>query len=85
MVVSRKFVFSSDISAVKCMVGLCLFATKINWSIPSLVVSHREITSSIYLFHPRGFILLLSIISVSTAEIKMLEKETAPFVPIELP
>ena len=48
-----------------------------NWSVPSLFVSHRENTSSTYLFHSRGLILLLLIISVSTANIKMLSKETA--------
>ena len=85
MVVSRNFVFFSDISAVKCMAGWCLFAAKINRSISSLVVSHRENTSSIYLFHSRGFILLLSIISVSTAGIKMLARDTATFVPIAVP
>ena len=85
MVVSRKFVFFSDISAVKCMAGWCLFATKINRSISSLVVSHRENTSSIYLFYSTGFILLLLIISVSTAGIKMLAKDTATFVFIAVP
>ena len=68
MVVSTKFVCFSDISAVKCMAGWCLFATKTNRSISSLVVSHRENTSLIYLFHSRGFILLLLIVSVPTAE-----------------
>ena len=79
---SRKFVFSSDVSAVNFIVGSCLFASKISWSISSLFVSHRENTSSTYLFHSRGFILLLLIISVSTANIKMLAKATATFVPI---
>ena len=67
------------------MAGWCLFATKINRSISSLVVSHRENTSLIYLSHSRGFILLLLIISVSTAGIKMLAKDTATFVPIAVP
>ena len=79
---SRKFVFSSDILAVNFAVGWCLFASKMNWSISSLFVSHRENTSSMYLFHSRDFILLLLIISVSTADIKMLAKATATFVPI---
>ena len=84
MVVSTKFVCFSDISAVKCMAGWCLFATKTNRSISSLVVSHRENTSLIYLFHSRGFILLLLIVSVCTAEsdIKMLAKDTATVFPL---
>ena len=85
IVVSKKFVFFSDISAVNFMVGWCLFASKINWSIFSLFVSHRENTSSMYLFHSRRFILLLLIISVSTADMKMLAKATATFVPIAVP
>ena len=55
--VSRKFVSISDISVVNF--------------ISSLLVSHKENTSSIYLFHSSGFLLLLLIISVSNADIKM--------------
>ena len=72
ILVSKKYVSLSDISAVNFMVGSCLFASKMNWSISSLVVSHRENTSSTFLFHSRGLILLLLIIYVSTADIKVL-------------
>ena len=51
---SRKFVFSSDISAVNFMVGWCLFASKMNWSISSLFVSRHVIDVS---FRLEGFYL----------------------------
>ena len=76
IVVPKKFVSLPDISALNFMVGWCLFASKKNWSISSLSVSYREKTSSMYLFHSRGLILLLLIISVSTADRNMFAKET---------
>lgn len=48
-VVSRKFVSFSDISVVNLMVGWYLFASKMKRFISSLLVSHKENTSSIYL------------------------------------
>ena len=84
-VVSRKFIYFYDTLAVNLMVVWCLFASKMKRSISSLLVSHKENTSSMYLFHSSGFLLLLLIISVSTADIKMFAKATAIFVPIAVP
>lgn len=59
---------------------------EINWCISNFSVSHRENPSSMYVFHSRGqLILLLLIISVCTADIKMLAKATATLVPIAVP
>ena len=48
----------SNISAVNLIVGLKLFAFPSNSSIFSVLVSHKENTSSMYLFHTNGFLLL---------------------------
>ena len=67
------------------MVGWSLFASEINGSISSLFCVPQGNTSSMYLFHSRGFILLLLIVSVSTMNIKMLAKATATLVPFAVP
>ena len=54
-----------------------------NSSISFLSVLHNEKISSMYLFHSRGLVLLRFSISVSTADVKMLAKATAIFVPME--
>ena len=56
-----------------------------NAVISSLFKFHREKTSSMYLFQMSGFLELRSIISVSTAAMNMLAKDTAFFVPIAVP
>ena len=53
-----------------------------NLSISSLLVSHKENTSSIYCFHSSDFVLLWLKIAVSTADMKILAKASAIFVPI---
>ena len=53
-----------------------------NAVISSLFKFHREKTSSMHPFQMSGFLELRSIISASTAAIKMLAKDTAIFVPI---
>ena len=82
--VSRKFTSLSEISAVKIIVGCCLFARTMKSSISFFSTLHSENMSSMYLFHWSGFALLKLIISVSTADIKMFAKKikTAIFVPI---
>jgi len=50
-----------------------------NAVISSLFKFHREKTSSMYLFQMSGFLELRSIISVSTAAMNMLAKDTAFF------
>ena len=80
--VSRKVTSVSEISAVNFMVGRQLFASFINVFISSLFTFHREKTSSIYLFQVSGFKCMRLMISVSTAAMKMLAKETAIFLPI---
>ena len=56
-----------------------------NAVISSLFKLHREKTSLMYIFQMSGFLELRSIISVSTAAMKMLAKDTAIFVPIVVP
>ena len=65
--------------------GWCLFARAMNSSISFLSVLHNQKISSMYIFHSRGLVLLRFSISVSTADIKMLAKATAIFVPIAVP
>ena len=68
------------------MVGWWLFASSMNEYISSLMTTfHNENMSSINLFHTSGLCGLLSIISVSIADIKMLAHATAIFVPIAVP
>ena len=76
MVVSRKLISLSDISAVNLIEGWCLFARTMNSSISFLSVLHNEKILSMYLFHSRGLVLLKFRISVSTTEMKMLAKAT---------
>ena len=71
MVVSRKLISLSDISAVNLIEGWCLFARAMNLSISLLSVLHNEKISSMYLFHSRGLVLLKFRISVSTTEMKI--------------
>ena len=63
----------------------CLFARAMNSSISFLSVLHNQKILSMYLFHSRGLVFLRFSISVSTADIKMLAKVTAIFVPIGVP
>ena len=75
IVVSKKFDgFLPDISDILWLGDVCLLLRS-TFQFP-LFVSHRENTSSMYLFYSRGLILLLLITFVSTADIKMLAKET---------
>ena len=82
---SRNVLSLSDISAVNFTVAWCLLACSMNLSIFSLLVSHKENTSSMYRFYSSGLVLLWLKISVSTAHMKILAKETASFVPIAVP
>ena len=50
-----------------------------------LSVLHSEKILSMSLFHPKGLVLLRFSISVSAADIKMLAKVTAIFVPFAVP
>ena len=63
----------------------CLFARAMNSSISFLSVLHNQKILSMYLFHSRGLVFLRFSISVSTADIRMLAKVTAIFVPIGVP
>ena len=75
----------SEISAVNFMVAWWLLASCIKVWVSFLLTFHREKTSSMYLFYVSGFVALRPIISVSTAAIKILAKDTAIFVPIAVP
>ena len=85
MFVSRNVVSVSEISAVNLIVGWCLFACSMNYSISSLFKVQRENMSSIYRFQMSGFNALSFEISVSTLVMKILAKATAIFVPMAVP
>ena len=85
MVVSKKVVLESEISAVNLIVGWNSFAFLMNCKIPSLVVVQNDAISSIKRFHSTGFVSLLSMIWVSISPMNMFVKATADFHLIFLP
>ena len=65
MVVSKKVVLESEISAVNLIVGWNSFAFLMNCKTSSLVVVQNDAISSIKRFHSIGFALPLSMIWLS--------------------
>ena len=83
--VSRKTIFSDDISCVNLIVVWNELANSTNLLISASGKVHTEKMSSINLFQMRGLCGLLTSSCFSMCAIKMTAKATAIFVPIAIP